>query len=374
MKKRYLLLLILAGIVLILIGLRIYLPYYLTDYVNAQINQLDNHTGKIDDVDVHLWRGAYQVEGLEIWRTDVELEDPLLDAATIDFSIFWRQLLRGHLVAEIDLRQPIIHLIDSPAEQPDQTGADANWVSLTNNLVPFRIDRIEVHDGTVRFHNYHSETPVDLSMTGFNAIASNFTNSLEISETLIASITASGLIEEQSELSLEMRLNPQQSRTDFDFNLEFEPLSLSKLDSLIKTYAPFDAEGGTLALASELVAENGQLDGYIKPVIKNLNVFNWKADVAQDGDNPFQVIWENLVDVFGEIFENQPRDQIATRIPVSGNLNDFETDIFATIINILRNAFIQAINPSVDDSIDFSQQTSEDGGDDGDTDKQIDEQ
>lgn len=360
MKKRRLFLVILVSIALLLIGLRVYLPYYLTGYVNQQIDQLENYRGNVDDIDVHLWRGAYQIHGLEIWRTDVDLEDPLLDAPTIDFSVFWRQLLRGHLVVEIDLHQPVIHLIDSPGNQPDQTGTDANWVTLTNDLVPFRIDRIDVHDGIVRFHNYHSETPVNLAMTQLNVSATNFTNSLDISESLIAQIIASGLIEEESEMSLEARLNPQQSRTDFDISLEIQPLTLLKIDNLIKTYAPFDAEGGTIALGTELVAENGQLNGYIKPAIKDLNVFNWKADVEQDGDNPFQVIWENLVDVFGEIFENQPRDQIATEIPVSGDLNNFDTDTFSTVINIFRNAFIQAIDPTVDDSINFSDDENED--------------
>jgi len=43
-----------------------------------------------------------------------------------------------------------------------------------------------------------------------------------------------------------------------------------------------------------------------------------------------------------------PTGQIATRIPLSGQIGNPDADIFATIGSLLRNAYIQALFPSFD--------------------------
>jgi hypothetical protein len=58
-----------------------------------------------------------------------------------------------------------------------------------------------------------------------------------------------------------------------------------------------------------------------------------------------QVFWEALLGGVSEILENQPRDQFATFIPVTGDLTKPNTDILAMIGNVLRNAFIRAYMP-----------------------------
>ncbi len=43
----------------------------------------------------------------------------------------------------------------------------------------------------------------------------------------------------------------------------------------------------------------------------------------------------------GEVFSNQRKDQLATKIPLEGSFANPETDIWYTIVDLLRNAFIQ---------------------------------
>ena len=54
-----------------------------------------------------------------------------------------------------------------------------------------------------------------------------------------------------------------------------------------------------------------------------------------------------------EIFENQPKDQFATKVPMEGDLSNPDTAILPAIWTIFRNAFINALNKSVDDTIEF---------------------
>ena len=98
----------------------------------------------------------------------------------------------------------------------------------------------------------------------------------------------------------------------------------------------------------ELEAKDGALEGYFKPLIHNLDVFQWSEDILEDGDNPFLALWESLVGLTGEIFENQPEDQVATVIPVEGRIDSFDVGLLATIGNVLENAFIRAYQARFD--------------------------
>ena len=104
---------------------------------------------------------------------------------------------------------------------------------------------------------------------------------------------------------------------------------------------------GRFRMYTEVASKQAKFAGYVKPIIKDLDVVG-KED---RDDNLFQKIWEGFVGVVGEVFENQPKDQIATKIPFEGRLDNPDTDLWITIINILENAFIRAIQPSIDNEI-----------------------
>ena len=54
-----------------------------------------------------------------------------------------------------------------------------------------------------------------------------------------------------------------------------------------------------------------------------------------------------------EIFENQPTDQFAMRIPVSGTLDNAQQNIWAGFVSIFSNAFGSAFTKDTDGTIDI---------------------
>lgn len=128
-----------------LVGARIYLPYWVTDYVNARIAELDGYGGSIADVDIHLWRGAYTIHGLDIYKTKGGLKEPFVAADSIDLSIEWRALFKGSIVAEVDINGINFNIAKS------QTGAGAGWDKLVDALSPVDINRLNVNSGRVAY-------------------------------------------------------------------------------------------------------------------------------------------------------------------------------------------------------------------------------
>ena len=56
----------------------------------------------------------------------------------------------------------------------------------------------------------------------------------------------------------------------------------------------------------------------------------------------------------GKIFQNQDKDQVATKIPFAGDIKDPDTNIWYAVMNIMRNAFVQAIAPAIDNEINIA--------------------
>jgi hypothetical protein len=96
----------------------------------------------------------------------------------------------------------------------------------------------------------------------------------------------------------------------------------------------------------EMNCQHGLIAGYLKPLFLHLVIFNPLDDAVHD--NPLQFFWQAVVGTTAELLKNRPRDQLATSIPISGNLSKPQSDILATIGNVLRNAFIRAYLPRLE--------------------------
>lgn len=342
MVKNRKLMTVLFALAAVLLVIRAAMPVAIARYVNYHLSQSPNYDSSIGDVDLYLFRGAYRIEDVAINKIEGEIPVPLFAAPSIELSVLWSALLDGEIVSEIDFYEPVINIVDSENPQQRQTGEEGQWITILEDIVLLRIDRATVHNGELHFRNFDIEPPMDAYISQLNGNAFNLTNSKDLNRKLVANVDVEGLIMETGRLTAQVELDPSAQRPTFDIDARILGLPLMKIDSLISTYAPFDVEGGDMDLVLELVADDGALEGYFKPLIYDLDIFEWKADIIEDGDNPFRALWESLVGLTSELFQNQAEDQVATTIPVSGRIDSFDVGVLATIGNILENAFVRA--------------------------------
>jgi hypothetical protein len=65
---------------------------------------------------------------------------------------------------------------------------------------------------------------------------------------------------------------------------------------------------------------------------------------ASDKDkSPAKLLKEKVVSMVAGALKNDDTQQVATKAPFEGNFADNEVDIWTTIANLLRNAFVEAI-------------------------------
>jgi hypothetical protein len=138
---------------------------------------------------------------------------------------------------------------------------------------------------------------------------------------------------------------PEINGPDFDVNARIENTDLKAMNDLLRAHAKVDVASGVFSVYSELSVKNGRVEGYVKPLFRDINVYG----AAQDEDKSLgQKLKEKAVDVIGKVLRNRPREEVATVVPVSGPLENPKASTWQTLIGLVQNAFIKAILPGFD--------------------------
>lgn len=309
---------------------------------------MDGYNGYIHDIDLAIIRGAYNIDSIYINKKDTATlkESPFFSASAIDLSVEWKSLFHGSIVGELIFERPMIKFIKEKVEPEDLRNDSTDFRKLLKDFMPLKVNRFEIRQGKIQYIDSLSVPKVDVSMTNVYLTALNLRNSYDSSTLLPAKVTARANVYE-GDFIFNMKINPLAEKPTFDLNADLKNTNLVLLNDFFQAYAKIDVNKGTFGMYTEVASKQAKFTGYVKPILKDLDVTG-KED---RDDNVFRKLWEGFVGALGEVFENQPKDQVATKIPFEGRLDNPDTNIWITIINILQNAFIQAIQPSIDNEI-----------------------
>lgn len=339
---------IVAGVLLLLIAVRVALPYIVKSYVNKTLDELPGYTGHVADIDLHLYRGAYTIDGLVLVEENGNPKYPFLRIPQTDLSVEWKSLWKGELVGEVVMARPSMNIVAAPegADTAQQATQD-DWTKVMKDLMPITINRFVVNNGRVAYLDFNADPDVDMHIESMQLVALNLANVEDSTTALPSTVTASGRSVGGGQLKVDMRGNFLKKLPDLDMRLQLTQVDLTSLNDFIKASAKFDVERGRLDMYSKVTLTDGELDGYVKPFLEEVKILNWEKDKQEDGF--LHAAKEAVIGLFAEAAENQKRDQIATQVPISGTINDPDTDNWRTFVNILRHAFVDAFNKSLED-------------------------
>jgi hypothetical protein len=337
----------LLAVVALLVAGRLALPYVVKDYVNEKLVALEAYDGHVDDIDIHLYRGAYSLNGIEIVKTGARRPVPFFKARQIDLSIEWRSLLKGSIVSEASFHAPEINLVQGKSEKDSQLGDEENWNRRLDELFPFRFNTIEVVDGTVRFLAPGISTQDAITARNVDGEVTNLTNVVESGKETFADFRITANVLDGAPARVVGSVNAFARQPTFDVNMEVKNVQLPQANPWLREYIKADAEAGRFELYMELAAADGKFTGYAKPILEEVDLYR----SGEPEQNPLKRAWEGFLDFAANVLENQDADQVAARIPFTGTIKDPETNLFATIASVLRNAFVSAFARSLEGSI-----------------------
>jgi hypothetical protein len=133
---------------------------------------------------------------------------------------------------------------------------------------------------------------------------------------------------------------PRDDHTDFAVKLAVDDTDAKRLNDLWRAYGGFDVERGTFSVYSEVSVNGGRVDGYVKTIFKDLDVLG-----PDEQKSLREKLYEGLVGGIATILKNQPRDQVATEVSLSGPLENPNASTLEIVGRIVENAFFKAILP-----------------------------
>ena len=336
------------GFIVLIVIARLVLPYVVLHLVNKNLATMKGYYGHVKDIDLAIIRGAYKVDSIYLDKKDTvtNKQTPFFAASIIDLSVEWKALFKGSIVGEVVLQEPMLRFTKDKVEPKDVARDSSALKELLDDFMPLRINRCEINNGRVQYIDESTKPKVDLQMTKLHLLAENLRNSYDSTVVLPATIDASANVYEGT-LTFDAKANPLAVSPTFDMSAELKNTNMVKLNDFFQAYAKIDVNRGTFGLYTEVAAKEKKFAGYVKPIIKDLDVLG-KEDRK---DNLLQKLWEGVAGTVAEIFENQPKDQLATKIPFKGDLDDPQTNVWYALSNVLQNAFIHALQPTIDNEI-----------------------
>ncbi len=341
------------GIIVALVLFRIFLPYIVLHYVNKKLENLEEYYGHVEDIDIHLYRGAYEIRDIRIVKK-VEKGGkkdtiPFFRAPSIDLSVEWSAIFDGAIVGEISVDDPVVNFVKEKHKGEDVKADTADFAQLVDDLMPITINRFDINNGEVHYHDLEAKPKLDIAMKRIFITATNLTNVTDSKEVLPATLKGSGEAYD-GKFSLNVKFDGLAKVPTFDLNTEIKDLNLVLLNDMLREYGNFDVKKGTFSMYGEFAAKDNKFGGYVKPFVSDLDVVQWNKEEG----NLAQIAWESLIGTAAELLQNQRKDQLATKIPINGTFDNTHVNKWRAISYVLRNAFLRALRPSLDNSININ--------------------
>ena len=244
-------------------------------------------------------------------------------------------------------RVDYVHSPDTTVREA-QVGRAAVMTAKTLQNKPstlIRIDHGEIKNSDFGFVNKTANPPYRVFLTKGALHLNNITNHLSEGSGLV---TLTGAFMGTGNTVISGTFRPETTSPDFDLNVKIERTQLRPMNNLLRAYGNFDVTAGLFSMYSELRVKNGRIAGYIKPLFRDMTVYDTRQEKEK---NLFHKLYEGLVGDVAKLLENKPREEVATLTEISGALEDPETSTWQTVINLVKNAFFKAILPGFEHTI-----------------------
>jgi hypothetical protein len=345
----------LIAVFAVLIAARIAAPFVIKAVLNHKLADLPEYRGSIDDVDLSLLDSEFAVEGLRLDKRKGDPKLPFMRIQRMEVDYRWDALFHGEIVADVDLIEPVVNVMPAATqkrEAKDQIKKDEEGKAVTETfktLLPTKIHHLHIRHGAVRFKDSAARPPVDLKLTQLNVYIANLSNRPAPASELPTRGRMTAWLQNSGRLRADLRINIFTRHPTFDLDLALRGLDVRELKDFTRAYAKVDLEKGTAAFFTELVAKNGRVQGYFKPMLDHVEVLDTSGG---DKDDPwYRKAWEGTVGAIEELFEDQSKDRAATKAPISGRFDQPGVDVISTVVELVVNAFIQALVPGLEHTV-----------------------
>ncbi|KYG63638.1 hypothetical protein AZI86_12465 [Bdellovibrio bacteriovorus] len=331
-------------IVVLLIALRVALPEIIKKQLNdflANFSQV--YSFHVADVDLSILRGAYRLEGVEGRLKKVDQD--FLKIEYVDISVSWRDLFRGHLRTDI-FGQGVEFkgtqaFLQAIKDQSAASKKDAQ--ELGNKVFPLRISRIDLRNSKATIEDVNGiPEELRLRLTNIDGRVSNVTATEREPNSFI---NLRAVLQDSATAVIVGEVDQKQAPAEYLFSLEMKGLDLISLNPFLQRRVPLTFKKGQGDVYAEIKGENGNLYGYVKPFVKDVEM------MGDEGDFKGIKHWSlEVATAFSNFILKSPRDKsVATKFNFSYEADQFNWNLGEVLGKAFSHGFGEGLQPGLDD-------------------------
>jgi hypothetical protein len=254
-------------------------------------------------------------------KSEVDLRKVSIEGVKADFVQEGTTGQRGDRVAK-----QAVHSATEPKKQPQTV---------------VKIDELHIGKSELGYVEKETDPSYRLFISNLDATVTGFSNQTKGGP---GKARIRGAVMGSGSALLDATFQPSNTRADFSTNLQIENVDMVKMNDFLRARGGFDVVAGSFSMYSEIAVKNGHVDGWVKPMFKDLDVYDRRQDA---GKSIFRQAYEGIVGGVGTLLENRPRDEVATVTDLSGQIDNPQTSTLQIVLGLLQNAFVRAILPGL---------------------------
>jgi hypothetical protein len=324
--------------VVVLLAIRMSLPWAIEWQINRTLKDHQTYAGRVESVSLSIIRPTLILHELHIHHK----EDPKILSALvhrIEIRTFWKSLFEEAWrlqtkVSGAEIVGEASALIEDEKEARAEEESEAfDW---QRDLPAFLMESLIVYDAKIEMKYEYKTALQSFKVSGLFVSLKNLANWQHAER---ATLEFWAIVDPTGNLHGKLTFDLLSSPPVFDLALYTERLSLVSMNPIVEEIAKFDFEAGHINLYVELKSANGSYSGYVKPILRDVEIFS-EEDVEEKG---LGAVWNVVAEFVKNLFENPSKEQVATEIPIRGEWDDPKIKLGTAIRRAITNAFIQAL-------------------------------
>jgi hypothetical protein len=284
--------------------------------------QLDYLEPVLQRYDLKVRKGLLDAQGLVEYGSNVQIVD--IDSITI----------RDAAVDYIYTAAP-----NERVEQAAQTIKTKAKQVMNDSSSLFRIRSLKMANGTVGFVNRGGKPGYRVFISNANMTAENLSSRAQDG---IGKVEIKGSFMGTGDVGASAAFYPEGKEANFGAKLKIAETQIVPMNDVLRTHGGFDVARGVFSLYVDVRVRDGYINGYVKPMFRDLDVYNKEQDKHK---NPFRKMYEAIVGGVAKMLENRKRDEVATVASISGPVENPKSSAMEVIGGLIRNGFFKSILP-----------------------------
>jgi Domain of Unknown Function (DUF748) len=229
---------------------------------------------------------------------------------------------------------------NAPAENAaKQNVKEAAKKASNNPNIVLKLDKFEILHSTLGLINKTKNPAYRIYLAGADLRVTNLSNHAADG---LAHAKLTGKFMGSGPAVATASFIPENKMANLSIDIAIENTDLTTMNDMLRAYGNFDVTKGEFAFYSQLRIKDGHIEGYVKPLLSGMKVY----DPEQDREKSiFHKLYEAIVGGVAKLLESHKTKEVATQANISGEVGSASASVFQVIGKLFENAFIKAILP-----------------------------